>query len=365
MYIKRFAILLLMLVLTLSSCTPADMDDKDDCEYMLNEETGQICFIDDEFFYLDEGFYNTKLYSGKNKLSEKLMTELGMALHNKLVEYEIRDIYAYDNAVWVYVRKAYEKYQAIYRYSLETKEMEPFFEIDNLTSSIYYTWLVIDSKLIFASNAVDCSSNDSNEFFVSENYGLYYMEKDGEIISIDEKVISFGTSGENLYYVKEDVGEVYRFDFESNKTDRIGNIPGVNYLTKLYYTDDYLVLCKGMDSEEAELCLFDLLTGEKQSYKFESEVSDFICSDNFAYYTVSGKNKLYKMSLKDKSITEKGAEWLENFEENKLEKNEEYSFVAASDLDLYIVVKDDWLHIIGFNTIYRVNDEGIKKVVRY
>ena len=260
---------------------------------------GNFWVLDDQVFYLRDGFYNEGAYWSANGKVEKLFQESDF--NSDAWEYNlIGDIFVSDDSL--YFEIVTDQKTFLYRYDLKERTYSLVCEIPSL-----YRWVVVDDYFIYREHPANSSEKHSPLF-------IYHL-KDGTTKQVCSDVEEFGiVNGELRYITLSDRYSLFRYDYAEDASTLIGTFPmnSDRKFSIFNFTSDFIVMYT-FTKNNPDLFVYSCASGTTSVYPLPKGINHVVAYDQYAYLVVyeephnqSGvitakENGIYRICLADGS----------------------------------------------------------------
>ena len=284
--------------------------------------SGNFWALEDNIFYLQDGFYNMGAYWSTNGIKEKLFEESDFSAESSV----IRKIFVCDS--YLYFCLASNQVDKLYRYDLKERTYAPVCETPSL-----YRWVVVDDYFIYREQP---SNNDE------KRSPLYiYNLIDGTTTQVCADVEEFGiVDGQLRYITNADTYALYQYNYIDNHSTALGtfNCEFDDAYDIFNFTPNSVVMLNWSRENKCDLAVYSISSNSSAVYTLPKEIHDMVAYDQYAYAVVydthknsseavaAEENGIYRIHLTDGSY-------------EVIESN------ANDDTEIY-VVSDDCIYIV-------------------
>lgn len=260
---------------------------------------GNFWVLDDQVFYLRDGFYNEGAYWNANGNAEKLFQESDF--NSDDWEYNlIGDIFVSDSYLYFELNTDQKNY--LYRYDLQEHTYTQLCETPYL-----YRWVVVDDYFIYREHPANNSEKQAPL--------CIYNMTDGTTKQICSNVEEFGiVDGQLRYVTLSDRYSLFRYDYAEDDSTLIGTFAmnGDKEFDIFNFTSGFVVMYT-FQKNNPDLFVYSCASNTSSVYTLPKGINHVVAYDQYAYLVVydepsnqSGcisakENGIYRICLADGS----------------------------------------------------------------
>lgn len=303
--------------------------------------SGNFWALEDNLFYLKDGFYNMGAYWNTNGTKEKLFEESDF-FNDSIKDVCIGNIFVCDS--YLYFELTSDQEDLLYRYDLQERTYAPVCEIPSL-----YRWVVVDDYFIYTEHP---TNNDEKRTPL-----CVYNLTDRTTTQVCADAEEFGiVDGQLRFIINGDAYELYQYNYADNRSTFLGTFDCEfdDAYDIFNFTPDSVVMLNWSKDYERNLVVYSLSSNSTAVYTLPKGIQYMVAYDQYAYAVVydtrknsseavaAAENGIYRIHLTDGSY-------------EVVESN------ADDDTEIH-VVSDDCIYIIQgkLNILYRYRSHVYK-----
>ena len=303
--------------------------------------SGNFWALEDNLFYLKDGFYNMGAYWNTNGTKEKLFEESDF-FNDSIKDVCIGNIFVCDS--YLYFELTSDQEDKLYCYDLKERTYAPVCEIPSL-----YRWVVVDDYFIYTEHP---TNNDEKRTPL-----CVYNLTDRTTTQVCADAEEFGiVDGQLRFITNGDAYELYQYNYADNRSTFLGTFDCEfdDAYDIFNFTPDGVVMLSWSRDYNSNIAFYSLSSNSTAVYTLPKEIHNMVAYDQYAYAVVydtrknsseavaAAENGIYRIHLTDGSY-------------EVVERN-------ANHYTKIHVVSDDCIYIIQgkLNILYRYQSHVYK-----